>query len=119
MKLKSTQHLSLLLYLFLLLNLLSLSSSALASDNSKSEGHVPTKKCTLENFQLLKVGTDTKAVFREFGEPLKDIGSGIHIYQYKLDDGSMIWVGCVDKVMYVDHVKGKQHTRLAGASVGK
>ncbi|MBI2811633.1 MAG: hypothetical protein HYX67_12520 [Candidatus Melainabacteria bacterium] len=63
------------------------------------------------------MGTDAKTVLNDFGEPLKDIGSGIHIYEYKLEDGSNVWVGCVDKVLYVDHVKGKQHRRLAGASL--
>ncbi len=100
-----------------LLLLLSLSPSAIASDNQKSGGHVPTKKCTLQNFQLLKLGTDVKKVFSDYGEPLRDIGSGIHIYEYKLDDGSIIRVGCVTTVMYVDHVQGKQSTRLAGAPI--
>jgi hypothetical protein len=93
--------------------------SAIASDKSKSENHMPTKKCTLENFQLLKVGTDVKTVFNDFGEPLRDIGSGIHIYEYKLSDDSIIRVGCVNKVFYVDHLKDKLITRLAGPSVGQ
>lgn len=100
-----------------LLLLLFLSPSSFAADKAKSEGHVPTKKCTLENFQLLKPGTDVKTVFKEFGEPVRDIGSGIHIYEYKLGDDSIIRVGCVTKVFYVDHVQGKQSTRLAGPSV--
>ncbi|CAN5356195.1 hypothetical protein BH10CYA1_BH10CYA1_33050 [soil metagenome] len=78
---------------------------------------MPQKKCTLENFRLLKVGTDVKTVFNDFGEPLRDIGSGIHIYEYKLNDGSIIYVGCVEKIMYVDHLKDKKQTRLAGAPV--
>lgn len=94
-----------------------LSLPALASDQAKSEAHMPTKKCTLQNFQHLKLGTDVKTVFSDFGEPLRDIGSGIHIYEYKIDDGSIIRVGCVNTVLYVDHVQGKQSTRLAGATV--
>ncbi|MBS1954832.1 MAG: hypothetical protein JST89_11640 [Cyanobacteria bacterium SZAS-4] len=100
-----------------LLLLLVLSPTALASDKAKGEGHVPTKKCTLQNFQLLKVGTDVKTVFKDFGEPLRDIGSGIHIYEYKLADDSIIRVGCVTTVFYVDHIQGKQNTRLAGPAI--
>ncbi len=101
----------------MLLLVLVLSPPAFASDDQKSGVHVSTKKCTLQNFKLLKLGTDVKTVFSDFGEPLRDIGSGIHIYEYKLDDSSIIRVGCVTKVLYVDHIQGKQSTRLAGASI--
>ena len=35
-----------------------------------------------------------------FGKPDEDKGSGIHIYVYKLKDGSAIWIGYTDKILY-------------------
>ncbi|MGY5148393.1 MAG: hypothetical protein ACW9W4_10385 [Candidatus Nitrosopumilus sp. bin_7KS] len=35
---------------------------------------------------------------------MNDIGSGIHIYVYELNDSSKIWIGYADKIMYVEHV---------------
>jgi hypothetical protein len=39
-----------------------------------------------------------------FGVPLKDIGSGIHIYVYQLADSSEIWIGYSDKILYARHM---------------
>jgi len=39
-----------------------------------------------------------------FGEPDKDIGSGIHIYVYHLDDSTEVWVGITDKILYANHM---------------
>jgi hypothetical protein len=39
-----------------------------------------------------------------FGEPDDDIGSGIHIYVYNLDDGTRIVIGYTDSIMYARHV---------------
>lgn len=35
-----------------------------------------------------------------FGEPDDDIGSGIHIYVYNLDDGTRVVIGYTDSIMY-------------------
>jgi hypothetical protein len=43
-----------------------------------------------------------------FGEPTKDIGSGIHIYVYKLTDSTEIWIGYVDNILYAHHVDKNQ-----------
>jgi len=75
------------------------------------------RKHTLENFRLVKKGTPIEEVFKDFGKPEKDIGSGIHIYVYGLDDGSKVWIGCVEKVIYVSHVQGKNTTRLTEDSI--
>ena len=39
-----------------------------------------------------------------FGEPDKDIGSGIHIYVYQLKDNTGIWIGYTDTILYVKHM---------------
>ena len=46
-----------------------------------------------------------------FGKPDKDIGSGIHIYVYNLDDTTEVWVGITDKILYANHVD-KDHNLL-------
>jgi hypothetical protein len=60
-----------------------------------------------------------KAIVARFGEPEKDIGSGLHIYVYKTSDGKEIWVGTTSDdapVMFVYLVDstGKQEP-LVGA----
>ena len=37
----------------------------------------------------LKSGMDYSAIVSKFGQPAKDIGSGIHIYVYVLDDAKV------------------------------
>jgi len=44
------------------------------------------------------------ALTNTFGEPSADKGSGIHIYVYKLNDGSEIWIGFADKIIYARHM---------------
>jgi hypothetical protein len=39
-----------------------------------------------------------------FGKPDNDLGSGIHIYVYQLDDTTEVWVGVTDKVLYANHI---------------
>ena len=43
-----------------------------------------------------------------FGEPDKDLGSGIHIYVYNLDDTTEVWVGITDKILYANHMDKNQ-----------
>lgn len=52
----------------------------------------------------LKIGMDYNAIVSKFGQPAKDIGSGIHIYVYVLDDTTEIWIGYVDKILYARHM---------------
>lgn len=39
-----------------------------------------------------------------FGAPSKDIGSGIHIYVYPLNDSTEVWIGYADKIIYARHM---------------
>ena len=60
---------------------------------------------TLDDFRKFASDSpDIDTIFYRFGEPVDDVGSGIHIYVYKLNDSSKIWIGYADKIMYVKHV---------------
>ena len=52
----------------------------------------------------LKPDQTYNSIIAKFGEPSKDIGSGIHIYVYQLTDSSEIWIGYTDKILYARHV---------------
>jgi hypothetical protein len=39
-----------------------------------------------------------------FGKPDADIGSGIHVYVYNLDDGTQVTIGFTDKIIYARHI---------------
>ncbi len=39
-----------------------------------------------------------------FGEPDADIGSGIHIYVYNLEDGTQVTIGYTDRIIYARHI---------------
>ncbi len=49
--------------------------------------------------------TPTKAE-EVFGKPDRNIGSGLIIYEYGLDDGTKVWLGFpgFDKILYAKHV---------------
>jgi len=44
-----------------------------------------------------------------FGKPDKDLGSGIHIYVYNLDDTTEVWVGITDKIIYANQLDKDQN----------
>ena len=93
------------------------SESRQVSPQKPKRPPVSNSKLTLENFSRLEKGADMQSVLKEFGSPARDIGSGIHIYEYELADGSKVWVGGVEKLFYVDHIQGKKHVRLVGEPV--
>jgi len=60
---------------------------------------------TLEDFRnTLTESQDIETIFLKFGDPHRDIGSGIHIYVYELNDSTEIWIGYANHIMYVQHV---------------
>jgi hypothetical protein len=60
---------------------------------------------TLEDFKdTLSESNDIETIFSKFGEPHDDIGSGIHIYVYELNDFTKILIGYVEDIWYVRHV---------------
>jgi hypothetical protein len=60
---------------------------------------------TLESFKQLKKGMSYADVMDWVGPAEKDIGSGIHIMQYTLADGSQVMLGFPDfqKMIYAKH----------------
>ena len=60
---------------------------------------------TLDDFKnTLSKPYDIDEIFSMFGDPHDDIGSGIHIYVYELNDFTEVWIGYADDIMYVTHV---------------
>jgi len=60
---------------------------------------------TLDDFRnTLNESQDIETIFFKFGDPHDDIGSGIHIYVYELNDSTQIWIGYANHIMYVQHV---------------
>ena len=60
---------------------------------------------TLDDFKnTLSEPYSINTIFLKFGEPHRDIGSGIHIYVYELNDLTEIWIGYVNDIRYVNHV---------------
>ena len=52
----------------------------------------------------LKADMDYNSIVNKFGQPDEDKGSGIHIYVYKLQDGTEVWIGYADRIMYARHM---------------
>ncbi len=67
------------------------------------------KQLTYDDFKnSLTMHMDYDAIIEEFGQPARDIGSGIHIYVYELDDSTEIWIGYIDHILYARHVDKNQ-----------
>ena len=72
---------------------------------SKDTREEPSDKETIEYFNYnLKADLKYDDLVNLFGAPDGDIGSGIHIYVYDLKDGSKVYIGYTDKIMYARHV---------------
>jgi hypothetical protein len=56
----------------------------------------------------LKAEMTYNTIVSIFGEPDSDIGSGIHIYVYRLIDSTEVWIGYTDKILYARHVDNEQ-----------
>ena len=68
-------------------------------------GDEPVKNDTFEYFdQRLNPNMKYNQLKTVFGQPANDIGSGIHIYVYDLNDGSRILIGYTDRILYARHV---------------
>jgi outer membrane protein assembly factor BamE (lipoprotein component of BamABCDE complex) len=77
----------------------------LLSSCSKSKSTNEQDKRTLAYFsEHLKAGMTKTSIEKTFGKPGEDIGSGIHIYVYKLTDKTEIWIGFTDSLLYARHL---------------
>lgn len=75
--------------------------SDINSTSSYMEKIIPTP----DDFkETLSKSHNIETIFSKFGMPHSDIGSGIHIYVYKLDDSTQIWIGYTNQIWYARHV---------------
>jgi hypothetical protein len=89
---------------------------ALGCPQPQSRPQGPTKD--IAHFRMVTNGSTVPDVKRLVGEPDGDMGSGIFMYFWKLDDGTRVVVGTPDdqRVLYVDWVKADgTKERLVGA----
>jgi hypothetical protein len=72
---------------------------------SKNKYKEPDDPDTVGYF-MVKLNADLKYddIVNLFGAPDRDIGSGIHIYVYDLSDGTKVYIGYTDKIMYARHM---------------
>jgi hypothetical protein len=69
----------------------------------------------IHEFDAVTIATPIEKILSSFGQPDQDVGSGIHIWAYNLDDGSMVQIGSADgsTILYLDHVfPGGKRTRI-------
>ncbi|MGY5147908.1 MAG: hypothetical protein ACW9W4_07915 [Candidatus Nitrosopumilus sp. bin_7KS] len=60
---------------------------------------------TIDDFRKFASDSpDIDNIFYRFGEPADDIGSGIHIYVYELNDNTQVWIGYSNEILYVRNV---------------
>ena len=71
----------------------------------------PTAR-NIEVFKRIKPSMSMQDVVRICGVPDQDIGSGIYIFIYKLDDGTQVWIGTGDlnKLLYVNRAFPDGHS---------
>ena len=80
----------------------------------KKENELSKPELTYAYFKdNLKSDMTYNSIVTKFGEPSKDIGSGIHIYVFQLSDSTQIWIGYDgDKIMYATHMDKNQQLIL-------
>jgi hypothetical protein len=68
-------------------------------------GALPVSSHSVDEFRFIDRDTTVPQVFAKLGNPGRDIGSGIHIYEYLLQDGSRVIIGSPDgsDIWYVRH----------------
>ena len=98
------------LFIFLFVTTLS-SLSCLKHDSEKRSFEYFSK--------FLKTDMKYTDIENTFGKPDEDKGSGIHIYVYKLKDGSAIWIGYTDKILYAKQMDRNQRLMHALISLPK
>jgi hypothetical protein len=66
---------------------------------------IVTPSRSIESFRFIGPTTTMQQVKAKLGEPDRDVGSGIYIYEYLLTDGTRVWIGSSDnsRILYVRH----------------
>jgi len=62
---------------------------------------------SIDSFRFIGPTTTMQQVFAAVGREDRDLGSGLAIYEYRLEDGSYIWIGTtsMSHIVYVRHGK--------------
>ena len=60
---------------------------------------------TLDDFSFIDDSTSINELFSIVGEPDRDVGSGLFVFEYRLSDDSSVFVGTADRqrIIYVRH----------------
>ena len=69
----------------------------------------------LSAYNFLYIGIPVSDVFRTLGQPYDDVGSGVHIYRYKVTDDCYIWITMIPDTlagMSLDVVSEKMLYRI-------
>ena len=82
-----------------------LAIECLSTEQALAQQIPPTAR-TIQAFRRIKPKMSMKQVIAICGVADEDVGSGIHIYVYRLSDGSLVRIGTPDKkrLIYVVHV---------------
>ncbi len=65
---------------------------------------------TLHDFQSFSYeDMNYEAIVEFFGEPDNNVGQGVHIYVYVLNDLTEIWIGYTNLIIYVRHMDQDQN----------
>lgn len=74
-----------------------------------SKEGVEIENLSYRDFKELTPEMKYETIVDKFGRPDKDMGSGIHIYVYKLADNTEIWIGYTDVILYARHMDSQQN----------
>jgi hypothetical protein len=71
--------------------------------DANSQGQSAPKRYDIDYYKALPKGIIFSEIEKIIGQPDSDIGSGVHIYVYKQNDGSEVWLGYrdPDTLLYV------------------
>jgi hypothetical protein len=51
---------------------------------------------SIESFRFIGPTTTIQQVIAELGAPDRNVGSGVYIYEYRLNDGTRVWIWSAD-----------------------
>jgi hypothetical protein len=70
---------------------------------------------SIEAFRFIGPTTTVQEVIQKLGAPDRDVGSGVYIYEYRLRDGSRVWIWSADD----KHIGFVRHgtTKIDGSEV--
>lgn len=74
----------------------------------------PQKARQLEDFKAIKINTTMRDIFLIVGTPDDEVGSGLFIFVYNLDDSTKVWIGTTSldsTPLYITHIL-KDGTRI-------